>query len=202
MAAKVVQARTVPKKKLKTSKLRAALVIFLTFYLALMLITVSFFLLVLYRTEKSENAMSLKVTYQDGKSSAYDADDVYFNDTLYIPYTELDNLCDFIITGDKDRITLIVRTGDDYCTLYNNSQFMYVGNVPFRLTAPVVFSDDDYYIPIEVIENYMVGLDIVYDNDKDICTVSLDGSNKITFVGKYQTSPEAIKESDIPVVGG
>ena len=51
MAAKVVQVRTVPKKKLKTSKLRAALVIFLTFYLALMLITVSFFLLVLYRTE-------------------------------------------------------------------------------------------------------------------------------------------------------
>lgn len=187
------------KIKLKKQKLTAALVVFLTFYLALMLIFTVFFILFLHSTKPSEQALSLTVVYDDDDETKYSQESVFINGALYIPYAELDKIGDFIITGDSSSITIISGTSDDYCTLYDGSLFMYVGNVPFRLTSPVIFGDSDYYIPIEIVENYMLGMTVEYDMKKSVCTVSCADPDAITFIGKYQIAPDNLPETDIPV---
>ncbi|HPE95202.1 MAG TPA: hypothetical protein PLT66_03955 [Bacillota bacterium] len=187
------------KVKLKKRKLTAALVVFLTFYIVLMLISTIFFILFLHSTKPSEQALSLTVLYDDDDKTKYSQESVFINGALYIPYAELDKIGDFIITGDSHRITIISGTSDDYCTLYDDSLFMYVGNVPFRLTSPVIFGDSDYYIPIEIVENYMLGVTVEYDLKKSVCTVSCTDPDAITFIGKYQVAPNKLPETDIPV---
>lgn len=181
----------------KLERIKALLFVFLTFYISIILISSLFFFIKLNHVSSSVKKSGLVIKYSNSTKKTYSADTVFIDGALYVPYEGFAKLCPCVITGDSNQITIILSSGNDYCTLYKDSRFIYIGNVQFTLDAPVLFLDNDYYIPFELFENYINGLRISFDSkgNRQVITYS---DEVVSFIGKFQEVPEHIKVTEIP----
>jgi len=62
-------------------------------------------------------------------------------------------------------------------TCKHNSTLIYVNGSAARLSVPVIFVEDDFLLPIEIFENYVFGIDIVYNDKTKVCTLSRTASS-------------------------
>lgn len=184
-------------KQRKIERIKALLFVFLTFYVSIILISSLIFFVKLNRVSSSSKKCGLQVVFSDSTKKSYSADSVFIDGSLYVPYEAFSKLCSTVITGDSNQITVILSSGNDYCTLYKDSRFIYIGNVQFALDSPVLFFEDDYYIPFEVFENYINGLNITFDNKRERFVLSTT-EETVSFIGKFQELPEHIKVTEIP----
>ncbi|HBL83783.1 MAG: hypothetical protein A2Y17_08420 [Clostridiales bacterium GWF2_38_85] len=187
------------RKRRKREFFTVKLIIFLTFYVLISLAFSGFIVLSLKNSTKTEQVDYLEVIVDEENTIKLNADVIYKDNILYIPYEKLDNLCNFVLTGDNNKITLIMSSGIDYVAFYRNSDLIYIGGSSYRLTSPVLFESDDYYIPLEFIDNYMKGIVVEFDEKKDKYTVMLT-QEPLTFVGKFPSTSERVNESTIPSV--
>lgn len=181
----------------KIARIKALLFVFLTFYISIILISSLIFFVKLNHVSSSIKKSGLQILYEKGSKLTYSADSVFIDGTLYVPYEGFSKLCPAVITGDSNQITIILSSGNDYCTLHKDSRFIYIGNVQFALDAPVLFMNNDYYIPFEVFDNFINGLNITFDQKRNRYILSSSDEN-ISFIGKFQEIPEHIKISEIP----
>lgn len=181
----------------KIERIKALLFVFLTFYFSIILISSLIFFVKLNQGPDAVKKSGLAIQYSDSSKLTYAAEDVFIGDALYIPYEALSKLYPTVLMGDSDQITIIFSSGNDYCTLYKDSRFIYIGNVQFALEAPVLFLENDYYIPFEVAQKYINGLDISYDSRRGRYVISAKDET-LSFIGKFQELPEHIKVTDIP----
>ena len=181
----------------KIERIKALLFVFLTFYFSIILISSLIFFINLNRGPDAVKKSGLAVQYSESSKITYAADEVFIGDALYIPYEAFSKLYPAVLTGNSNQITIILSSGNDYCTLYKDSRFIYIGNVQFALNDPVLFLENDYYIPFEVAQKYINGLDITYDTKRGRYVISAS-DEPISFVGKFQETPEHIKVTDIP----
>lgn len=89
---------------------------------------------------------------------------------LYLSYKDLANYCDFGVAGDDNQITLFFSEKDSI-VCYRNSSLLYVNGNTVRISAPVLFEDDDYLLPINLFESYLTGVTVTYDDAKKVCRV-------------------------------
>ena len=127
------------------------------------------------------------VTESDGKRQAsYSAEEANNSYGLYLRYSDIAPLCEFGIAGDGDRITLylpgngLVGNPDQECiVLSKNSSLIEVNGNLVRLSAPVLFEGDDYLLPISLFETYLLGLKVDYDQENNLCQITVPES--LTF---------------------
>ncbi|MBQ6906585.1 MAG: hypothetical protein IJN75_06155 [Clostridia bacterium] len=201
LAKKRARSVSANKKKIlrqrKIERIKALLFVFLTFYFAIILISSVIFFVKLTRGPEAVKKCGLAIQYTESSKLTYSADEVFIGGSLYIPYEGFSKLYPAVLTGNSNQITIILSSGNDYCTLYKDSRFIYIGNVQFALENPVLFLENDYYIPFEVFEKYINGLEISFDSRRGRYVISAT-EEPISFIGKFQELPEHIKVTDIP----
>ncbi|MBQ3195554.1 MAG: hypothetical protein IJB65_03710 [Clostridia bacterium] len=142
-------------------------------YMLCCLIIFGFAASVYLRTTDIELA-ELNIVDAKGKI-LYTAEDEAFiiNNVPYVSATGLAVLYDFTLAGDKTRVSMHFHNVDESISFTKDSTGVYINGQPVRLTAPIIFTDD-YYIPLELIRNYFLGVTIIYDSEKGLATLSAD----------------------------
>ncbi len=142
-------------------------------YLLCCLVIFGFTLSVYFWNTESELA---ELNVLDSKGNViYEAKDEEFiiNNVPYISATGLAALYDFTLAGDKTRVSMHFHNVDESLSFTKDSTGVYINGQPVRLTAPIIFKDD-YYIPLELIRNYFLGVTIIYDSEEGVATLSAD----------------------------
>ena len=191
------------RRKEKRRLTLAVLLIFLTIYVALSLLVIVFYYFSFRSGSKSQTLYSVDTarfvlksngSYKKVLLSSADAEKANMDYGLYVGFDELNELCGFSIAGNGDKLTMIIRGTDEYAELFANSSFLYVNENPVRLSSPVLYKGGKYYIPMEFVDEYVIGIDVVYDDDEEICTVSVSEKKNFAVGFKLQ------KQESIPSV--
>ncbi len=170
--------RLTPGERRGAQKLLAVLVVAVLLYLLLMMI-IAFLVWYSFETPaESEALYSLQiVTAVDKKRIAsYSVEQANNSYGLYLHYADLAPLCGFGVAGDEEQVTLFLP-GDglttDSIVCNRNSSLIQVNGNSVRLSSPILFSGDDYLLPVSLFETYLSGLEITYDDEKQTCTVTV-----------------------------
>lgn len=125
---------------------------------------------------------SLQVfTEDDGQRQAsYSAEEANNSYGLYLRYSDIAPLCEFGIAGDGDRITLYLpgdglvgNPDQESIVISRNSSLIEVNGNLVRLSAPVLFEEDDYLLPVSLFETYLLGLTVEYDQENSLCKITV-----------------------------
>ena len=195
------------KRKLKLAEVKRRkrelfilkLVIFLTFYILINLVIVGFIFFSIKNQDETTKINRIELVFDESRTVKLPGDTLVKNNIVYIPFEKLDQLCNFVLTGDSSKITLIMNSGIDYTSFYKDSNLAYIGGSSYRISAPVLFEKDDYYIPLDFVNNYMKGISVDFDEKVNIYKLVLTGE-PITFAGKFPSSTEKIDQKTAPQV--
>ncbi len=147
---------------------------------------------------ESPTLYSLQVVTEsnDQRRASYSAEEANNSYGLYLRYSDIAPLCEFGIAGDGDRITLylpgngLVGNPDQECiVLSRNSSLVEVNGNLVRLSSPVLFEGDDYLLPVSLFETYLLGLDVKYDQEENLCTITVP--EKLSFFLRLHRPKEA-----------
>jgi len=172
-------------RKRMLKRLGTVVIIFLTCYVAVSLITAGL-IWANFTSVSPKDFYPVKV-YQPKKDpeskkerekllATCPAESANIDGELYISYTALSALTDVSAVGDRNKLTVVFRDGDDVLDCSAFSKTVYINGVPASLTAPVVISGDEYYFPVEILNKYASGvvIDIAEDSDGNpFCKVML-----------------------------
>ncbi|MBQ8895695.1 MAG: hypothetical protein IKM32_03010 [Clostridia bacterium] len=162
------------RRKNKFAQAMAVLIVFLAFYLLISLFIAGLIYYSFNSTAKNTEIYSLNVVYDETvlhKTEAQEANNEY---GLYVPFSYLSEIGAFGLAGDGEDVTLFLIGTDNRIECKKNSSLVVINDNPIRISAPVLYENGDYLIPIVLIENYINGIDVSYDDEKMICKVSSD----------------------------
>lgn len=192
--------RKAAKKRRRSSgaftQLLAVLIIFLAFYLIITLFIAGLIYYSFNSTAKNTEIYSLNVVYDEKvlhKVAAEDSNNEY---GLYIPFSYLSEIGAFGLAGDGDEVTLFLIGTDNRIECTKNSSLIVINNNPLRISAPILYENGDYLIPVMLLENYVNGINVTYDDEKMTCSVSSDLGK--TDISLKLLLPEPIKASYFP----
>ncbi len=159
-------------KKSRRQLVYAACVLFLAFYFAFCLVITLYYYLSFNSTPDEAELYSISILNERGKTVARtSAEGANKRFGFYISLGQLDKLCDLSVAGDEGKLTIILRESGENLECFTNSSFLYINGNPARLSIPVLYENYEYYLPVELIEQYFMGVNIVYE--KGICKMSL-----------------------------
>ena len=166
------------REKRGAQMLLAILFVAAVIYVVLVLI-IAFFLWYSFGTLSNNTTLyALRVMESDGETriASFSVEEANNRYGLYIPYSTLAPLCDFGIAGDGEQVTIYLpdaggRIGSILC--HRDSSLVEINGSSVRLSAPVLFEGDDYLLPVSLFESYLSGLDVSYDDDKQICSLTI-----------------------------
>lgn len=192
---KNVQKKQVKKKKRSSAgrftSVLAVLIVFLAFYLGISLFVGGLIIYSFNDTAKNTEIYSLNVVFDDKVIHKVSAENANNEFGLYVPFSYLAELGTFGIAGDGDEATLFIVGTENRIQCTINSSLMIINDNPVRISAPLLYEDGEYLIPVVLLENYINGLDITYDDKKMICSVSSD--NDRTDIELKLLLPEALE---------
>lgn len=119
---------------------------------------------------------------------------VRVGDIMYLNMTEIAKYCSMTVTGDSTQLRFITRDGSgEHVSFVIDSEIAYVNNVVVRMTGTCYMSDDSLYVPMSFISDYMLGIDVSYDETKNKITIKDDpDTDTISFSLKDPVRTEAI----------
>ena len=178
------------------SQFMAVLIVFLTFYFAIILFIAGSIYYSFNSTAKNTEIYSLNVIYDESvvfKASANTVNNEY---GLYIPFESLSSIANIGLAGDGDEVTMFIIGSDNRIQCTKNSSLVVINDNPIRISAPIIYENNDYYIPVLLVENYINGIDVVYDDENMICKVINDiGKSDIELTLHL---PEEMEKADFP----
>lgn len=160
------------RRKNKFAQIMAVLIVFLAFYLAISLFIALSIYYSFNNTIENTDIYSLNVAYDKTvlhKQEAQEANNEY---GLYIPFSYLAEIGAFGLAGDGDDVTLFIIGTDNRIECTKNSSLVVINDNPIRISAPVLHQDGEYLFPIVLVENYINGIDVSYNDEEMICLVS------------------------------
>ncbi len=162
------------RRRNKFAQIMAVLIVFLAFYLAISLFIVLSIYYSFNTTAKNTEIYSLNVVYDETVLYKMDAQEANNEYGLYIPFSYLSEIGAFGIAGDGEDITLFLIGTDNRIECTKNSSLVVINDNPIRISAPILYEENEYLIPIVLVENYINGIDVLYDDEKMVCSVSSD----------------------------
>ena len=195
---KIVKKAAKKRRKSSTSftAILAVLIVFLAFYFAISLFIAGSIYYSFNSTAKNTEIYSLNVIYDESvvfKASASTVNNEY---GLYVPFNSLSSIANIGLAGDGDDVTMFIIGSDNRIEGTKNSSLIIINDNPVRISSPILFENGDYLVPIVLIENYINGIDVVYDDDKMICQVINDiGKSDIELTLHL---PEDMQKADFP----
>ncbi len=168
-----------PRRKINTAKIShimALLVVLLAFYLGLSLFVGGLILYSFYDTADNTEIYSLSVVFDEKKIFSMDAEEANNEYGLYVPFSQLAEIGAFGLAGDGENFSMFIIGTDNRIEGTINSSLVVINDNPIRIASPIVYDAEngEYMIPIVLIENYINGIDVTYNDEKMICTVSAD----------------------------
>lgn len=164
------------------SQVMAVFIVFLAFYLAISLFIAVSIYYSFNSTAQNTKIYSLNVVYDETvlyKMEAQEANNEY---GLYLPFSYLAEIGAFGLAGDGEDVTLFLIGTDNRIECTKNSSLIVINDNPIRISAPVLYENGEYLIPIVMIENYINGIDVTYDDEKMVCSISSDiGKSDVTL---------------------
>ena len=180
IAKKAAQKRR--RSKSSFTQILAVLIVFLAFYLVITLFVGGLILYSFNSTAKNTEIYSLNVVNNDKvlhKVVAKEANNEY---GLYVPFSYLSEIASFGLAGDGEDVTLFVIGTENRIECTRNSSLIIINENPVRISSPILYENGEYLIPISLLENYVTGLSVTYDDDKMICSVSpAEGKPKVAL---------------------
>ncbi len=173
---KQIEARKLAKKK-QNKRIRTNILIvsfiFLTCYALISLLVVGLIYLD-YNSIDAETVMPV-VLYSTPKTNkekekalvTCPAEDVNMNGGLYIPVSALSKMTDIGTVGDSQKLTLVLRDTGDLIVCIPDSSTLQLNGTPVCLSLPVVRKNYEYYLPIELLEKYAVGVTVTAEGEGD-----------------------------------
>lgn len=175
--------------------LLAILTVALVLYVVVVLIIAVFLWYSFGTTPKNTALYELELLESDGetKIKSYSVDQANNRYGLYIPYSVLAGPCSFGVAGDGEQITLFLpgedgETGSIQCS--RDSSLVRVNGSPVRLASPILFEGDDYLLPVSLLENYITGLTVRYDDEEKVCSVALP-KTPVFVLKQHRPTPSA-----------
>ncbi len=158
--------------------LLAILTVALVLYVIAVLIIAGFLWYSFGTTPKNTTLYKLQVLESDGKTKVetYSVNQANNRYGLYIPYSILAEPCSFGVAGDGEQVTLFLpgpegEMGSILCS--RDSSLIRINGSPVRLASPVLFEGEDYLLPVSLLENYITGLTVRYNDEEKLCSVTL-----------------------------
>lgn len=203
------KAAAIRKKRARKEKLLACTAVLLAVYFGIVGIIAAYGILSFNSAAESNKVYSVVGYLGEDKVFTVPSSRATNSYGLYIPFSTLTKLCPMSIAGDKESVAIILPDSGDYIKCYSNSSSIKVNDSPCRLSCPVLFEEEDWLIPVEVLE-YINGIKVTYGKDR-ICTVYLAskdtklsashslpiGIDNIEFSPLYDTDYIYGEESDI-----
>ncbi len=156
------------------TQILAILIVFLAFYLVISLFIAGLIYYSFNSTAENTEIYSLNVVYDETVLHKMDAETANNEYGLYLPFNYLSEIGAFGLAGDGDDITIFLIGSDNRIECTKNSSLIVINDNPIRISAPILYENGDYLIPVVLIENYINGIDVIYDNEKMICKISKD----------------------------
>lgn len=190
------KARPAGKKRAALGNALAVLIVFIAFYLIILLFAAGTIYYSFKGTAKNTEIYSVRLVYDEKvlhKLTAEAANNEY---GLYIPFSYLTEIGSFGLAADGDDVTLFIIGTDNRIRCAKNSSLIIINDNPIRISAPILYGDDDYLIPMVLIENYITGINVEYDEKLMTCSVS-------AAIGKTNVAlklllPEEMKPATFP----
>ncbi len=165
------------KKRIKTGRFTsvlAVLIVFLAFYLGITLFIGGLIVYSFNDTAENTEIYSLNVVYDEKTLHKISAENANNEFGLYVPFSYLTEIGAFGMAGDGDEITMFIVGTENRIECTVNSSLIIINDNPVRISAPLLYEDGEYLVPIVLLENYINGIDVTYDNQKMVCNISSD----------------------------
>ena len=178
------------------SQFFAVLILFLATYLVITLFIGGLIIYSFNSTAKNTEIYSLNVIYDETtlhKMAAEDANNEY---GLYIPFSYLSEIGAFGLAGDNENITLYLIGSDNRIECTKNSSLIVINDNPIRISAPILYNEGEYLFPVMLLENYVNGINVEYDEEKMVCKVSAKAGK--TDIALKLLLPESVKPAYFP----
>lgn len=160
------------RRRNKFSQIMAVLSVFLAFYLAITLFIAGSIYYSFNATAKNTEIYSLNVIYAETTLHKIEAQEANNEYGLYLPFSCLSDIGTFGLAGDGEDVTLFIIGSDNRIECTRNSSLVVINDNPIRISAPILYENGEYLIPIVLVENYINGIDVIYDNEKMVCSVA------------------------------
>ncbi len=174
----------------------AYFIVFLAFYIALSLLVGALIIYSFNDTAKNTEIYSINIVYGEKTLHKMEAREANNEFGLYVPFSYLTEIGSFGIAGDGDDLTLFIIGTDNRIECTKNSSLIVINDNPIRISAPVLYEEGEYLFPVVLLENYINGIDVSYDDDKMVCSVASDIGK--TNVALKLLLPEEMEKSYFP----
>ncbi len=168
--------KSVRKKKRKNSgalsQLAAVLILFLAVYLVFSLFVAGMVIYSFYDTTEANEIYGINILQNNKKIHSLKADEANNEYGLYVPFNYLSEIASFGLAGDGDNVTLFLIGSENRIECQKNSSLIIINGNPIRIQSPILFEDGEYLIPVSMLEKYINGINIEYDNENMICKIS------------------------------
>ncbi|MBO5981827.1 MAG: hypothetical protein J6Q24_05205, partial [Clostridia bacterium] len=151
------KAESIRRKRARREKTVAIVAVMLAVYVGVIGIIAAYGILSFNSVAESSKVYSVEGYMGETKVFTVSAANANNSYGLYIPFSILTKLCPMSIAGDKDAVAIILPESGDYIKCFSNSSSVWVNDAPCRLSAPVLFEESDWLIPVEMLE-YINGI--------------------------------------------
>ncbi len=189
-------AEKVIRKKKDLSKGIAYIFVTLVIYILLCSLVGGYIYYSFKSTAKSVNRYSVSIKYDDKTLHTIKVGDANNEYGLYVPFSILTDICSFGLAADGEDVTLFLIGTNNRIECKRNSSLIVINDNPIRISAPILYEKGDYLIPVVLLENYIVGLDVSYDDDKMVCNI-VASVNKSSVALSMQL-PDGMSKYDFP----
>lgn len=174
----------------------AYFIVFLAFYIVISLFVAGLIVYSFNETAKNTEIYSINVVYGNKTLHKLDAKTANNEYGLYIPFSYLTEIGSFGLAGSGDDVTLYIIGTDNRIECNKNSSLIVINDNPIRISAPILYENGEYMIPVILLENYINGIDVEYNDDKMVCSISSDIGK--TNVALKLLLPDEMKKSYFP----
>lgn len=169
--------------------LGVTLIIILSF--TLIIASIAFFS---FRDTENSNEYSVKLrTQPQTKAVSVKSGDSSIVKMGYLPVSSLNGLIGVRVVGDSKGITISNPSGTEVMEIVPGSDKIIVNNVWKKAENVVLYEKGECYLPMDLINKYTC-LSVSYDEKNLLYTVSLDGTEDISFFPKNSNNDTPMKK--------
>lgn len=124
----------------------------------------------------------------------------YFVDGVpYLNFSDVVTLCDLSVTGEKGNMTFITPGGETLTLVAGNHSVLVNGNV-VTLDGQVLDRDGNLWVPLAFLRDYLVGVNITMDTNRDgkLVLSVVKNDEEAGFLLKSGATIEKIDLGDVP----
>lgn len=172
--------------------------LFLTFYLVFSLLFCSILYFDYHRTYTPAARYTYVLTTGTKRLATIPPEKAYINGIPYISFANLDKLCNFSVLGDRDCMTVLLRESNDVLICNVGASAVVSNGINVSIGAPVLYIDNDYYLPMTMLNSVFGGINTEVDQKTGACTITLsDPDSYLTLLVKHPALSEPVSEPEL-----